>query len=719
MKKKLFIGSYEILEKIGEGGFGVVYRAKDTTLDREVAIKIHSVQKTRAKPGEDSSEDICDEKKLEKKKKQKAFEERFIKEAQNAAKLDHPNIAKIYYAGVENNLRYFAMEHISGKSVDDLIDEEGPFSVPLTLHVVYYAVSALAEALKYGIIHRDIKPSNIMITEDYAVKIVDFGLSKILSEDSSITADGSCFGTPNFMSPEQCKGEFLDFRSDIYSLGITMFYMLTHKYPFEANDQLVILNKHVNEQLPDVTLFANDRVTQDVKSLLQKMTNKNPDDRYQSYVVLLSELRKLRLRYPFINDKVEEEAIQAETKAGLYGVDKNTDDLILEHKNMKEEFKNLIKNGDIFEIEEFLIKYPENEYSKLLEEKLSNLRDEAEKFKKAEMLDVYEEWEKFLNLFPDGKYSQFAHERIEVLKEIREKEDNKKAQKLELFERAKNKNTKEDYEQFLLLYPNSEESVHVRSLLEILDKKVTLQQEDRELEKPSSSFIRLIDKTEDLIEKKKYQDALDILNNILHKKPNHVKAQMLKEKIFKIRPKLSPFYREKGIKVNKVLIFSLLLIIIGFLFISDLYIHRSVITAIIPEITKNNLYVNFYYRLRPVFSSLYSGGKIAEADENIEFKAQIVNIRSQIKESIKESRFFTPEDHNFIYYLRILELIDDNKKYYNKLKYAGINKMLEIAGYYDSLLKYEESEIIYDHILLIDPDNPDVKRRLRIREYRP
>lgn len=716
MKKnnsKMRIGSYEIIEKIGEGGFGIVYRARDLTLDRIVAIKLLSLSKCRL---EGKNKDAPkSEKEL---RKIRNFEERFIKEAQNAAKLDHPNIAKVYYAGIDDGHRYFAMEYIEGDPVDDLLLDNGPFSIPLTLHIIYYAVNALSEALKYGIIHRDIKPGNIMISEDNTVKIVDFGLSKIMSEDSSITADGSCFGTPHFMSPEQCKGEPIDFRSDIYSLGITMFYLLTNKYPFEADNQLAILNKHVNQELPDIALLAKDTITPDVKDLLLKMTAKKPDDRYQSYIVLSSELRKLRLRYPLI-DAVDESPSSNKKTSGAFDPNKNTEALIEEHKNMKAEFKELIKDGDIFEIEEFLIKYPENEYTKLLEEKLAHLRDEAEKFKKAEMLDVYEEWEKFIKLFPKSKYAGFAHERLEVLAQIREAEDTKRAQRIELYERAKKKNTKEDYEQFLLLYPSSEESIHVRNLLEKLEQDIKLQQEKGETQEPKSKFIRLLEKSEEFMENKEYEKALDILNNILTKSPNHGRAQFLREKIFKIKPRLSPYYKKKrNIKTNKILLYLFIFVFLLFILILDLFVYRLAVPSIIPEITKNNVYIGTYQQIRPGLSIIISQSKISEMDKNIADISYIVKIRQKAWEAIEDKRFFAPEDDNFLYYLQILSDIDKNTNYYNRLKNYGIEEMLDIASSLDRLLRYDESIEIYEHILDIDPNNEEVARRLRIIEFR-
>lgn len=714
--KKVYIGSYEVLEKIGEGGFGVVYRAKDHSLDRDVAIKVLAIKKSNAEAK------LKDQPKSpEQLKKQKAFEERFIKEAQNAAKLDHPNIAKIYYAGIEKGMRYFAMEYINGNPLDDIVDENGPLNVPLTLHIVYYAVSALAEALKYGIIHRDIKPGNIMLTEDYTVKIVDFGLSKLMHEDSSITAEGSCFGTPHFMSPEQCKGDPLDFRSDIYSLGITMFYMLTHKYPFEADKTLAILNKHVNQEIPDVSLFASDRITPDVEDLLSKMTNKNPEDRFQSYIVLLSTLKKLRLRYPFVHED-REQAILNDVQAEAYANEQNTDEFLEQHKNMKEDFKNLIKNGDVFEIEEFLIKYPENDYSRLLEEKLLHLRDEAEKFKKAEMIDVYEEWQKFVKLFPDGKYSQYAYERLTALEEIKERENNKKAQKVELFERAKKKNTKEDYEQFLMLYPNTEESVHVRRLLEKLESNVRILDDKKDTPKPGSTFIRLIEKSESLIKEQNYTEALEIINNIISKNPGHCKAKLLRDNIYKIRPQLSPYnkmkQRQKCFKHKKILLYVLVILLCVLLLAIDLYAYRLVLTNIVPEITKNYIYINGYALFRPLLFLIRGRDFVSGMDDHIKNIEEIVIIRRNLHDAIENKNFIRPSGDNFIYYFKKLNEIEDNDRYLERVKAYGIGKMLEIASSHDRLMRFDEADVLYENILIIDPDNREVARRYRIREYK-
>ncbi|MCX7704353.1 MAG: serine/threonine protein kinase, partial [Planctomycetota bacterium] len=191
------IGSYEILERIGKGGMGAVYRARHITLNRIVAIKIMSP----ALVGE----------------KHKV---RFLREARAVARLEHPNIVVVHDAGEEDRFPYIVMQLVEGKSVREIVEEKGRLTGEESLRIVESAARALDAAHKNGIVHRDIKPDNIMITKEGEVKLTDFGLARSMEEDDmAVTGDGVAVGTPYYMSPEQFEGERVDKRSDIYSLG--------------------------------------------------------------------------------------------------------------------------------------------------------------------------------------------------------------------------------------------------------------------------------------------------------------------------------------------------------------------------------------------------------------------------------------------------------------------------------------------------------------------
>ena len=221
---KMLDNRYEILEKIGNGGMATVYKAKCHVLNRFVAIKILKDEFTT-----DSE-----------------FIKKFKTEAQSAASLTHPNIVSIYDVCNEDNLYYIVMELIQGKTLKDIIIEDGILSWKWSVNIATQIASALDAAHKHNIIHRDIKPHNIMITEDGIAKVADFGIAKAVS-NSTITAFGTTIGSVHYFSLEHARGGYIDAISDIYSLGIVMYEMLTGRVPFDADTPVSVALKHMQE----------------------------------------------------------------------------------------------------------------------------------------------------------------------------------------------------------------------------------------------------------------------------------------------------------------------------------------------------------------------------------------------------------------------------------------------------------------------------------------
>lgn len=267
---------YTILKLLGSGGMGKVYLALQKSLDREVAIKIITFNS----PLQVSNEVI----------------ERFLREAKIAASLQHPNIVNIYSAGREENFFYIVMEYIQGSSLDNEIAKS---HLPETFvwNVAVQICGALQLALQNQIIHRDIKPANILLTAKKAAKLTDFGLSKRMNENSHLTQAGVILGTPNYISPEQASGEPVDFRSDIYSLGATLYHALTGHPVFKGEAILDVIFKHKFELVkPPEDVVPSLR--KETSAIIGKMLNKNPKDRYQSYNDLLSDIQALQNNKP-------------------------------------------------------------------------------------------------------------------------------------------------------------------------------------------------------------------------------------------------------------------------------------------------------------------------------------------------------------------------------------------------------------------------------------
>lgn len=265
---KTIANRYEIISKTGVGGMATVYKAKDKVLNRDVAVKVLKDEFT------------TDEE----------FVKRFNSEALSAASLTHPNIVSIYDVGNENEIYYIVMELVRGKTLKQIITEEGVLPWKWSVNIAMQIASALETAHKNNIVHRDIKPHNIIITEDGVAKVTDFGIAKAVS-NSTITAFGTTIGSVHYFSPEQAKGGYTDAKSDIYSLGVVMYEMLTGKVPFDADTSVSVALKHMQEP-PIPPMEINKNIPKAVNDIILKAMEKEPMARYQTATAMLRDLSK-------------------------------------------------------------------------------------------------------------------------------------------------------------------------------------------------------------------------------------------------------------------------------------------------------------------------------------------------------------------------------------------------------------------------------------------
>ncbi len=270
------ISHYKILEKLGEGGMGVVYKAHDTTLDRIVAIKFLPNYLTS-----DPTE-----------------KERFYHEARAAAALSHQNISVIYEISEHEGQVFLVMEFIEGKTLKKLIEQESdPLSIKKVLDIAIQTCEGLAAAHEKGIVHRDIKSDNIMLTTKGQVKIMDFGLAKVKGS-TKLTKAGSTLGTAAYMSPEQAQGEDVDHRTDIFSFGVVLYELLTSKLPFRGEHQAALMYSLVNEEPQPIARF-NENVPPDLERIVIKTLEKDRDERYQHIDDVLADLRRERKKLEY------------------------------------------------------------------------------------------------------------------------------------------------------------------------------------------------------------------------------------------------------------------------------------------------------------------------------------------------------------------------------------------------------------------------------------
>ena len=249
---------YEILEILGEGGMAFVYKARDTQLERFVAIKT-------LKPNYVNQE---------------TFVERFKREAKTAANLNHPNIVQIFDWGIEDE-PYFVMEYIEGNTLTSIIAKNRTISLSDILFIGAQVSNGLHAAHQKGLVHRDIKPGNIMITPDGKVKVTDFGIVSLQNEESDITKTGSILGTASYISPEQAQGKPVSIESDLYSLGTVLYELIAGKPPFSGDTPISTATKHLTERPEKLSSFRRD-LPKGVESTIMKMLEKATYDRFKS-----------------------------------------------------------------------------------------------------------------------------------------------------------------------------------------------------------------------------------------------------------------------------------------------------------------------------------------------------------------------------------------------------------------------------------------------------
>lgn len=305
MSTRLLAGRYELIEKIGEGGMAIVYKARCRLLNRYVAIKILRPEFT----------------------KDEQFIENFRRESQAAAALTHPNIVSVYDVGKEGNIHFIVMELVEGKTLSQYIEEKGRLDYKEAISITRQVASALSLAHKNQIIHRDIKPHNILITNTGVAKLADFGIAKAVSASTIIGGAGKVMGSVHYFSPEQARGAYVDERSDIYSLGIVLYEMLTGKVPFDGDNPITIALMHINEPMPSVTAEVPG-VPPQLEKIIFKATEKYQSNRYRTADEMIEDLDNIEFitkvmgRKAFLTDEEPDEAAMPPQSAPRR--DKNT-----------------------------------------------------------------------------------------------------------------------------------------------------------------------------------------------------------------------------------------------------------------------------------------------------------------------------------------------------------------------------------------------------------
>lgn len=265
------LGRYEVEKELGRGAMGVVYLGRDPKINRPVAIKTLRF------------ENDCEPEEA------KSIRERFFREAESAGTLNHPNILRIFDAGEDNDIAFIAMELLEGEDLKKYADKANLLPVPLIVEYAATIADALDYAHAHGVVHRDIKPANVMLLKDGTLRVTDFGIARITS--ASKTATGTVLGTPSYMSPEQLSGKKIDGRSDLFSLGVMLYELLTGEKPFEGESIATLLFRIAGENHPDPRLKRPDRISGPLNSVIDKALTKDPDLRYQRGGEMAKDLR--------------------------------------------------------------------------------------------------------------------------------------------------------------------------------------------------------------------------------------------------------------------------------------------------------------------------------------------------------------------------------------------------------------------------------------------
>ncbi len=318
-KGQMINDRYEVIKSIGEGGMANVYLAYDTILDRRVAVKV-------------LRGDLSNDEK---------FVRRFQREALSASSLSHPNIVEMYDVGEDNGLYYIVMEYIEGKTLKQLIKKRGSLTLSEAIDIMLQLTDGISHAHDSYIIHRDLKPQNIMICEDGTIKITDFGIAMALNS-TQLTQTNSVMGSVHYLPPEQASGKGATIRSDIYSMGILFYELLTGSLPFKGDNAVEIALKQLRDEIPSVRK-KNPSIPQSVENVIIKATAKNPKNRYadakEMHADLLTVLNDDRMNEKKIQFKYPEHEIDDSTKS-ISVIKKKTDAKVNDGKTSDEEDKN-------------------------------------------------------------------------------------------------------------------------------------------------------------------------------------------------------------------------------------------------------------------------------------------------------------------------------------------------------------------------------------------
>ncbi len=268
---RVLSGRYELSHLVARGGMAEVYRARDQLLDRPVALKV-----------------LFPELSVD-----RSFVERFRREAQAAANLSHPNIVPVFDWGEDNGTYFIVMEFVDGRALSSILRTAGPLHPDRAAEIAADVAGALAYAHRHGVVHRDVKPGNVLITEEGTIKVTDFGIARAVNTEESLTQTGAVMGTATYFSPEQAEGMGVDSRSDIYSLGVVLFEMVTGRPPFLGDTPVAVASKHVREH-PPAPREVNPGVPPDLEAIILKCLAKSPDHRYATGDDLRIDLLRFR-----------------------------------------------------------------------------------------------------------------------------------------------------------------------------------------------------------------------------------------------------------------------------------------------------------------------------------------------------------------------------------------------------------------------------------------
>lgn len=532
------LAEYSIQREIGRGGMAFVYEAVEKSLNRIVALKVLSKELSQDK-------DLI---------------QRFVYEAQAAARLSHPNIVQIYSIGQERGVYYFAMEHIRGNSVEDIVEREGRINAVSALNIVRQTVLGLREAYRAGIIHRDIKPGNILVGHDGLVKIADFGLASEI-KGISFGVSGRVIGTPLYMSPEQAQGTEGDHCSDMYSLGITLYQMITGKLPFKGEGIKEIIKKQVNDPIPVLPFY----VPKTVAKLIYHLTNKDKKKRFSDYDELLAEV-------DFIIHKLTAKTHRTLILftaflivAGVYAYDQYV--AIVEDVDMKTDLtSDQIAEEAYKRVAEFAKKYPESieyamrRYSGIIQEypgttaaqraeqKMDIIvlsvnktaKDELEELDR-ELSDAIQakKYKECIDMYMELKYKYkntdaetIAQKRINYIMGIVEREFLAKEKEVNGYIR----NNRFDiaravYQEFIENIGIGEFVDRAKLRLILIDKTEI---DYKEGNKAKAEFVLVYEKVDGLLAEHEYQDALLYLETLIEKEENNQIKVMLDEQIKRV-----------------------------------------------------------------------------------------------------------------------------------------------------------------------------------------